>query len=178
MPLLHSGLILRRVLTVLEVRARGQGHRGGQNSISGSRLLLRALEGPWRCLYEPQAQSGCLDGEVQGREAQGCVTQGKCLNCSVLHFFYWKMGRRICRSYTVVEKLNFDKPPTVPGVVSGMRSHTSAGFAAFMNSVDREVLSPQTWDEVHSRHSARPCLHHCVLTHEPWQVMRPVSKVD
>lgn len=62
-------------------------------------------------MYELQALGGCLDGEVLQREAQGCVTQGKCLHCSVLRFLYWKVGRRIYRSYTVVEKLNFDKLP-------------------------------------------------------------------
>lgn len=88
MPLLHSRLVLRTVLTVLQVQARGQGQWGGQNGISGSCLLLRALEGAWRCLYELQALGGCLDGEVLQREAQSCVTQGKCLHCSVLHFLY------------------------------------------------------------------------------------------
>ena len=62
--------------------------------MSGSRLLLRALEGAWRCLYEPQAQSGCLDGEVQWREAQGCVTQGKCLNCSDAALFLLENGKK------------------------------------------------------------------------------------
>lgn len=121
----------------------------------------RALAGAWLCLYELQIPSPRLDGEVgsagtrlcsggcrAGRtqfrqlgESQLCDPRQVSYNCSELQFLYWERRRKIWQSYDVVEKLNYDKTHTVPGVVSGLGSNAPAGFDAFIITLERAVFS-------------------------------------